>query len=44
MNELIKYFEALEARLAAQEARIAKLEKVVGESMPMLQEMQHRHT
>ena len=41
MNELIKYFEALEARLAAQEARIAKLEKVVGESMPMLQEMQH---
>ena len=40
MNELIKYFEALEARLAAQEARIAKLEKVVGESMPMLVEMQ----
>lgn len=41
MNELIKYFEALEARLAAQEERIAKLEKVVGESMPMLVEMQH---
>ena len=40
MNELIKYFEALEARLAAQDARIAKLEKVAGESMPMLEEMQ----
>ena len=40
MNELIKYFEALEARLAAQDERIAKLEKVVGESLPMLEEMQ----
>lgn len=40
MNELIKYFEALEARLAAQEVRIAKLEKIVGESLPMLEEMQ----
>ena len=40
MNELIKYFEALEARLAAQEERIAKLEKIVGESLPMLEEMQ----
>ncbi len=40
MNELIKYFEALEARLAAQDARIAKLEKVAGESLPMLEEMQ----
>ena len=27
MNELIKYFEALEARIAAQEARIASLEE-----------------
>lgn len=40
MNELIKYFEALEARLAAQEERIAKLEKMLGDNMPMLEEMQ----
>ena len=40
MNELIKYFEALEARLAAQEERIAKLEKMFGDNMPMLEEMQ----
>lgn len=42
MNELIKYFQALEARLAAQDERIARLENVVGESMPMLEEM-HRN-
>ena len=40
MNELIKYFQALEARLAAQDERIARLENVVGESMPMLDQMQ----
>lgn len=40
MNELIKYFEALEARLAAQEERIAKLEKMLGDNMPMLEDMQ----
>ncbi len=41
MNELIKYFEALEARLAAQEERIAKLESVVNkfiELQPQLEE------
>ena len=31
MNELVKYFEALEARIAAQEARIAALEAEVAE-------------
>ena len=40
MNELIRYFEALEARLAAQEERIAKLEKVAGDTLPMFEEMQ----
>ena len=41
MNELIKYFEALEARLAAQDERIAKLESVVSkflELQPQLEE------
>ena len=41
MNELIKYFEALEARLAAQEERIARLEGVVSkfiELQPQLEE------
>lgn len=40
MQELIKYFEALEARLAAQEERIAALEKIVNSSLPMLTQMQ----
>ena len=31
MEELVKYFEALEARLAAQEARIEALEAEVAE-------------
>jgi len=41
MNELIKYFEALEARLAAQDERIAKLEAIVNkflELQPQLEE------
>jgi len=41
MNELIKYFEALETRLAAQEERIARLEGVVSkfiELQPQLEE------
>lgn len=39
MNELIKYFEALEARLAAQEARIAALERATAGIQPQLEEM-----
>ena len=35
MNELIKYFEALEARLAAQDERIAKLESVVSKFLEL---------
>ena len=39
MNELIKYFEALEARLAAQEERISKLERATAGMLPQLAEM-----
>ena len=39
MNELIKYFESLEARLAAQDARIAALERVTAGIQPQLEEM-----
>ena len=39
MQELIKYFEALEARLAAQEERIAALERVTAGIQPQLEEM-----
>lgn len=39
MNELIKYFEALEARLAAQDERIAKLESSLAEKIALLEQM-----
>jgi len=39
MNELIKYFEALEARLNAQEERIAALERAMAGTQPQLAEM-----
>lgn len=42
MNELIKYFEALEARLAAQEARIATLEQRLAETEMRLAEAEQR--
>lgn len=39
MNELIKYFEALEARMAAQDERIAQLESNLAEKNVLLQQM-----
>lgn len=39
MNELIKYFEALEARLAAQDAKIAALEQRLAEKDQRLADM-----
>ena len=39
MNELVKYFEALEARLAAQEARIAALEQQLSEKNQFFAEL-----
>lgn len=39
MNELIKYFEALEARLAAQEERIAQLESSLAEKNALFEQM-----
>lgn len=39
MNELIKYFESLEARIAAQDARIAALERATAGIQPQLEEM-----
>ncbi len=39
MQELIKYFEALEARLNAQEERIAALERAIAGTQPQLAEM-----
>lgn len=39
MQELVKYFEALEARLAAQEERISKLERATAGMLPQLTEM-----
>lgn len=40
MNELIKYFEALEARLAALEERIATLEKTAADNRLHVEELQ----
>jgi len=39
MNELIKYFEALEARLSAQEARIAALEQYLNEKNQIVDQL-----
>lgn len=42
MNELIKYFEALEARIQAQEARIAALEQQEREKKQLLDQLCHQ--
>ena len=39
MNELIKYFEALEARISAQEARIAALEQHMSEKKRIIDQL-----
>lgn len=42
MNELIKYFEALEARIQAQEARIAALEQQEREKKQLIDQLYHQ--